>query len=184
MTNLNELLNKIHDISVKSGWRNQQKSYEHYAALVLTEIAEAINADRNLKYAHIKEFEWILTYNIIELHLQGEDYIKEYMHNFKTYMKDTYEDELGDICIRLLDMADYFSLNVYYDDSVELKGNTLTEKMFYIIKDFIKVNSENSVNICLNKIFKLFNDYETLYKIISYKIEYNNYNAKLNNKKY
>lgn len=174
----------IHTISTNSGWRSTPRSYEHYALLVISEMCEAVNADRKDKHANLKQFEDSNMYNLIDRHLGGDAYIEEYKKLFETYMKDTYEDEFADICIRLLDMSDIFSMNLSFKENVELTGETLTEKMFHIVKDFASEKSEESLVRCFNQVIALFGDIHTLITHIKYKIEYNRYNEATHHKKY
>lgn len=182
--NLIEFKNEIHIISTESGWRKIKRSYEHYALLVISEICEAVNADRKNKHANIKLFEDSIIYNMNELHLNSNEYIEEYKKLFNTYMKDTYEDEFADICIRILDMCDIFSFDLNFIENIKVDGNSLTEKMFNIVKEFSSDKSEKSLNKCFNQIVYIFNDLPNLMYHIKYKIEYNKYNAKTHNKKY
>ena len=44
--NLNELKDRAYKIAKEHGWHEQELSDETYLMLIITEIAEAVNADR------------------------------------------------------------------------------------------------------------------------------------------
>jgi len=83
MKNLIKLKNKAYHNACMHGFHNDEKNVNKQIMLIVTEIGEAINADR----------------------LGNHDFKSE---NFK----DTYEDELADIGIRLLDFAGLYEIDV------------------------------------------------------------------------
>ncbi len=84
-----ELARKCHENAVKHGFCEDKPSNEHCLMLVITEVAEMVNADRKGKYA------------------PKEDMMKDGFDKdiFEKLYKDTMEDEMADIAIRLLSLA-------------------------------------------------------------------------------
>ncbi len=93
---LNNLATDAHQNAVLHGFWNDNPSTEHNMMLVITEVAEAVQADRSEKGDFVD-----YRGNFDDLVLRG------YAMNdaFKMTVKGTKVDELADVCIRLLDMA-------------------------------------------------------------------------------
>ena len=91
---LNEMKERAYDIACKHGWYEQKRSNIHELMLVVSELGEAVNADRNGKYANRERFENVLK----EFHVP-------FSYAFNQCIKDTVEDELADAAIRILSLA-------------------------------------------------------------------------------
>lgn len=89
--NYYETAKEVHANSVAKGFWGKKLSDEHCFMLVITELTEAVEAHRIGRTASIPE-------NI-------ENFPdKAFIPSFKSYIKDTVEDELADTAIRLLDI--------------------------------------------------------------------------------
>lgn len=98
--NYNKLAEKAHENAVKHGFWETKVSNEHCLMLVITEIAEMVEADRKGIDADIEAFE------------KYESRIA-FDENFERHIKNTLEDEMADIAIRLFDLAG--ALGVKFD---------------------------------------------------------------------
>lgn len=92
---INEMKDRAYDIACKHGWYEQKRSNIHELMLIVSELGEAVNADRSDKYANRKGFEEMLQ--------QGS--LVPFSYAFSQYIKDTVEDELADAAIRILSLA-------------------------------------------------------------------------------
>lgn len=92
---INKLKERAYNIALKHGWYDEERSMIERTMMVLTELCEAINADRNWKYADRERFESHMTGN--------SDCV--FMTCFEQYIKDTVEDEFADAVIRILTIA-------------------------------------------------------------------------------
>lgn len=100
--NLNELKDRAYSIAKEHGWHEQELSDEHCLMLVITELSEAVNADRKGKHADVPKFkEWQGN----SLPLSEETRARRFKEDFEQYIKDSVEDELADVAIRCLDLA-------------------------------------------------------------------------------
>lgn len=90
---LQKLAKEIYEIAVAHGWHEDTKPNGLWMALVVSEVAEAIEADRK----HIS----------VNGNIEGFHKLIEVGHDFKTvyrdYLKGSVAEELADIVIRLLD---------------------------------------------------------------------------------
>lgn len=99
---LNNLRDEAYSIAKANGWHEEEHSDEHYLMLIITEIAEAVQADRKNLHADIAKFkEWQGN----SLPLSEETWIRRFKEDFEAYIKNTVEDELSDVVIRCLDLA-------------------------------------------------------------------------------
>ena len=90
--NLNELRDEAYSIAKANGWHEEEHSDEHWIMLVITEIAEAVQADRKNLHADLEAF-------------KKYEEIIDFKENFERQIKNTAEDELSDVVIRCLDLA-------------------------------------------------------------------------------
>lgn len=126
--NLNELRDKAYQCAVVHGWHEKEYSNEHFLCLVISELMEAVEADRKESHADIEAFNKYC------------DRI-DFEENFERQIKGSVEEELTDACIRLLD---YFGMvNYTIDDSCG--KDEVIEKFSCMYKD--KKFTESIFNI-------------------------------------
>lgn len=153
--NLNELRDKAYQCAVVHGWHEENLSDEHFLCLVISELMEAVEADRKGIKSQAVRFNKDMDYLIHELKLYGEKYDKAYIEIFNRYIKDSVEDELADACIRLLDLAGLRSVDLGEVDFDELKCSegffdwSFTEAIFSLVcnitvLDYIETHSFDS----------------------------------------
>ncbi|MFW5605933.1 MAG: hypothetical protein ACOCM5_07500 [Prevotella pectinovora] len=106
---LNALKDKAYKWAVEHGFHEEEKPDAYWLGLVMSEMGEAINADRKGRHADTKGVEKEIAMGFLAP-----------SRLFESYIKDTVEDEIADIVIRLLDFAG-------------LKGYTLSFPMFYLL---------------------------------------------------
>lgn len=102
--NLNKLRDKAYQCAVKHGWHEEEHSNEHWLCLVISELMEAVEADRKGDYAGGSEMKELFEEDLAA----GEDFTSI----FESHLKDTVEDELADVCIRILDLAGLRDVNL------------------------------------------------------------------------
>ena len=136
--NLNKLRDEAYSIAKAKGWHEEEHSDEHLLMLIITEIAEAVQADRKNNHADIAKFkEWQGN----SLPLSEETRIRRFKEDFEAYIKDSVEDELADACIRLLDLAGLRKADLGETNEDELRCSegffdwTFTESIFSIVCD-------------------------------------------------
>ena len=102
--NLNELRDESYSIAKANGWHEEEHSDEHWLMLVITEIAEAVQADRKDKHADTASFKEYQTY--YGSFLPSKETLEiRFKEDFEAYIKNSVEDELSDVVIRCLDLA-------------------------------------------------------------------------------
>lgn len=142
--NLNKLRDKAYPCAIAHGWHEENLSDEHFLCLVISELMEAVEADRKGKYANRKQFDYYM-----KLKERSSD---EFVYAFKHGIKDTVEDELADACIRILDLAGLRNINLSsisfpIDNSKEHIENrsklTFTEWCYDVTRVIARYNKDN-----------------------------------------
>lgn len=95
--NLNRLRDEAYQNAVEHGWHDEDLSTEHFLCLVISELMEAVQAERKGKHADRIQFE-----NYMSLRERADE---EFKYAFTHGIKDSVEDELADVCIRIFDLA-------------------------------------------------------------------------------
>lgn len=98
---LNKLRDEAFETAKSHGWHDEEQSNEAYLMLIITEIAEAVQADRKDKHADV-----VLFKADVETLDMADGYDRDvWKRDFEIFIKNTVEDELSDIVIRCLDLA-------------------------------------------------------------------------------
>lgn len=154
--NLNKLRDEAYKNAVEHGWHDEDLSTEHFLCLVISELMEAVQAERKGKHADRIQFE-----NYMSLRERSDE---EFKYAFTHGIKDSVEDELADACIRLLDLAGLRNVDLGEVDIDELKCSegffdwTFTESIYSIVsditdKDYIETHSlESYMRVSLREI--------------------------------
>lgn len=100
--NLNKLRDEAYQNAVEHGWHDEDLSTEHFLCLVISELMEAVQAERKGKRSDVEKFnEWQGN----NIPFSEETRVRRFQEDFEAYIKDSVEDELSDVCIRMLDLA-------------------------------------------------------------------------------
>lgn len=156
---LNKLKIKALDIATKKGWNNGNSS-KHYICLVISELMEAVEADRKNRHANLGMFYTYINPDFCKHgRFDSESFRREvYKYGFETYIKDTVEDELADAFIRLLHLAGLYKVDFgrcgmvtpYYTSN----HNCFTEWVYDVVKDLVDYHNESE--IILNGLANIF----------------------------
>lgn len=129
----NQLRDRAYQCACDHGFHQLELSNEHFLMLVITELSEAVEADRKGWCAHPEPF-----LSIVNLRATISD--EKWREVFETYVKNSVEDELADAVIRLLDLAGLRGIEIdLYPKSVDVnakdfKGKTFTECIYHICR--------------------------------------------------
>jgi len=125
---LNKLAKEVHENAVKNGFWDNKPSTKHCLMMVITELSEAVQADRKGKRADMEDF---------NDEMVDEDDKVGFDIAFGWWVKDTVEDELADVYLRLLDIAGKEEINLNSNDvtlNILPKENTFTENMYAVVR--------------------------------------------------
>lgn len=124
-TNLNELSKSIHaNNEIKGFWDGgvEAKNIGEVLMLIVTEVAEACEADRKNHHAQNMQLSPILETGEMEHVISSKNRFKD---DFEFAVKNSFEDELADIIIRVLDVCGAMNIDIDYHIEQKLKYNSL-----------------------------------------------------------
>lgn len=188
---LNKLKDTIYATEVAHGFHDKKHTVDHELGMVLSEIGEAIDADRNPNAP-------VPTQQTIDeaqkLVGKSDEQQKAFAAYFKDHVKGSVVEELADVAIRILDLAG--DLDVEFDrfndiENVDWFGNeTLPDRLFSFameLEDLSWDSPESCVftNV-LEDITNIANDFThlDLWQVVRLKMLYNVMRPRLNGKKY
>lgn len=91
----NALRDRAYECAKTHGWHDEGHNIKHWLMLIITEIAEAVQADRKGRHADRQEFDEFMA-------AHDETALK---YAYMDYIVGTVEDEFADVIIRCLDFA-------------------------------------------------------------------------------
>lgn len=97
---LNELSKVIYERAKEKGFHNPQREIGTILMLIVSELSEALEADRVGRYA-----DWSPIDEMISDGYTWEDSSMSFEYAFEHNIKDSFEDEIADSIIRLLDLC-------------------------------------------------------------------------------
>lgn len=178
---LNALCDECYKIACEHGWHDEELSERHFLCLVITELMEAVEADRIDRHADLES-------------LNDAASVYPWVRCFATYVKDTVENELADAAIRILDLAglqdcdigeavtvrlksadDYILMRAYF------KASTFTEAVYTIVENLFFDGYELALLNVFNLAYVM--DFD-LMEHIRLKMQYNRTRERLHGKKY
>ncbi len=115
-TGLNDAAKSIHADAKRKGFWDSERETGTLLMLCVSELSEALEADREGRFANIPLYDK-------ERVCSGD------AASFKLHIKDTFEDELADTVIRLLDLCGARGIDLEYHINQKLKYNRSRERM-------------------------------------------------------
>ena len=118
MTNLNEISKQVYEANKLKGFDVKKENIGQTLCLIHSEISEALEAIRKDKKASLMAFDYREEDRETDLDFQSD---------FTALIKDTFEDEIADTFIRLMDLVGALEIDI--DRHIELKRrfNSLRE---------------------------------------------------------
>ena len=116
--NINDTAKAIHSINIEKGFWEKPRNKGELLMLVVSELAEALEADRKNRYS---------TNTISEIAALADD--EDFKLEFTSHIKDTFEDEIADAVIRLFDMSAGLGIDLEKHIKAKLRYNASRPKM-------------------------------------------------------
>lgn len=114
---INQLAQQIHAIAKEKGFYDKPVNVAEKLMLIVTEIAEACEADRKNLYAQNP---------ILDIY---DTNLEHFNVRFETYIKDSFEDELADAIIRILDLCAYLNIDIQKFIGLKMRYNATRPNM-------------------------------------------------------
>lgn len=179
---LNALRDECYKNACDHGFHDVKLSERHFICLIISELMEAVEADRKGRHADLVSF---------NSHTK-----RNWSYCFEIYIKDTVEDELADAAIRIFDLAgltkDDIGLGVIdvfnraeeadnFLDDYFYRNERFTESIYMIVDDIM-------TDGCCITLFDLFLLADTmgfdLMEYIKLKMTYNRSRERMHGKRY
>ena len=111
---INELAKKVHYNAVSKGFFENEKNIGEMLCLIHSEVSEALEADRKGLYANVKCFEAFSDF----------DRPSHDAFSFESNIKNSFEDELADIMIRVMDLAAFKGIDLEKHIALKMEYNS------------------------------------------------------------
>jgi len=114
---LNEFAQELHAKAQAKGFWDEKREIGTLLMLVVSELSEALEADRKNKHANMSAFNY-----------REDD--KEEFHfesDFQDLIKDTFEDEIADTFIRLFDLVGHLEIDIERHIQLKMQYNQTRE---------------------------------------------------------
>lgn len=115
MENLTELSKRVHQNAVDKGFYDKPREVGTLLMLCVSELSEALEADRKGRYAQNRSV--------------GVDYDNISAEVFESCFNHTFENEIADTMIRLLDLCGYMDIDIEKHIELKMLYNSNREKM-------------------------------------------------------
>ena len=120
---LNHAAEQIHQKAKDKGFWDKKRETGTLLMLCVSELAEAMEADRKNKIANLQK------YNEQINDSSSEDSLLNFEKAFIMNVKDTFEDELADTIIRILDLCGARKIDIEKHINLKLKYNSTRNQM-------------------------------------------------------
>ena len=118
---LNELKDKVHTNSKSKGFWDQERNVGEALMLVVTELAEGMETHRST--GSIKGVDKMVKKAMDEM---GDEEFKEH---FALMVKDSFEDEMADSIIRILDLCGGLNIDIDWHVAAKMRYNSTRSRL-------------------------------------------------------
>jgi hypothetical protein len=192
MSKLNTMAMIAHANSIEKGFWDVDLHDNHFLMLVVTELSEAVEADRKNRIANLIHFEELI--NVESRFKKGKMYATIFKNGFEKLIKDSTADELSDAYIRLLDLGGARGCKLKVKNHqvdggrFEVEKNTFCENIFAITglitsQSYASLDSKISYAIGDIRTMAMFYEID-IDKHIEYKMQYNSTRERMHGKMY
>lgn len=162
---INELIWVAHEDAKAKGWWDEPRNTEELLMLVVSECGEALEAHRSGKRADLALFEARASVTTSAA--------PDFKTNFENWIKDTFEDKLSDIVIRI---ADWMGANGWTQRMIPQHSMVMPDNIGEALYDIDRKITNDQWSLCdaMDRCFSLANAHNIdLWRHIELKLAYN-----------
>jgi NTP pyrophosphatase (non-canonical NTP hydrolase) len=111
----NQFKYEIHQANKDKGFYDTPKSIEEMLMLIVSELGEACEAHRKERFCKV-DLEGVI-----------------YQEDFESHVKDTFEDEIADTVIRILDFCGNQDIDIVFPEGQFAVAESEPEKLFFCV---------------------------------------------------
>lgn len=126
--NINDLKIDCHKIAKDKGFWDSPRNTGELLMLIVSEAAEALEADRKGRRADLDNFAACMALPVHEQAFVDPDLAK-FKKAFEDNIKDTFEDEIADVFIRLFDLCGGMDIDINRHIKLKMQYNKTREKL-------------------------------------------------------
>jgi len=126
-TGLNSASREIHKDAKRKGFWDSERETGTLLMLCVSELSEALEADRKNKHANMGRFDEMM--KIVKDYKRDDFRVDKERLYFQENIKDTFEDELADTVIRILDLCGARGIDIEKHINLKLEYNRSRERM-------------------------------------------------------
>jgi NTP pyrophosphatase (non-canonical NTP hydrolase) len=115
---INELAKQIHENAKAKGFYDKERNIGEMLCLIHSEVSEALEADRKNSYSPVV-IQGVLAWT-------NDD---NFSTHYKETVKGTFEEEMADIVIRVMDLCAFKGINLEGHIKAKMRYNSMREKM-------------------------------------------------------
>ena len=129
-TGLNDAAKQIHEDAKRKGFWDSERETGTLLMLCVSELSEALEADRKGRNCKLKGFELDYERHVDSMKNGNRAWAADpFVGAFENQVKDTFEDELADTVIRILDLCGARGIDLEKHINLKLKYNRSRERM-------------------------------------------------------
>lgn len=118
---INELAKQVHENAKSKGFFDKPKNIGEMLALIHSEVSEALEADRNKQYCKMD----LAASNV----LMAWPSDIAFQNDYKDKVKGSFEEEMADIVIRVMDMCAFKGIDLEYHIKAKMRYNSTRGRM-------------------------------------------------------
>ena len=118
---INKLATEIHENAKSKGFFDSERNIGEMLCLIHSEVSEALEADRKNYYSNISE---IKLKGLADKNYGATfDSDEKFKDVFTEFVKNTFEDELADVVIRVLDLCAFKGIDIESHIKAKIRYN-------------------------------------------------------------